>query len=138
MLKRIRTWAVVALHTLVAVFGTALLESPFARAFHPHTGFGVIWREWITSIVVAGALGFLVQRLWKSGGGKLSWILPSAVFLLGVFMNLGSGHAAGRFSGHDCAAELGGPGCRDFLMFTIPLVRGLSYSTAAVLARLMR
>ena len=49
MIKRIRTWAVVIGNTLVAVLGTAVLESPLARIVHPHTGVGVIWREWITS-----------------------------------------------------------------------------------------
>ena len=57
MLRKIRTWVVVVVNTVVAVFGTAILESPLAQTVHPHTGLGVIWREWITSIVVAGPSG---------------------------------------------------------------------------------
>jgi hypothetical protein len=135
MIKRIRTWAVVIGNTLVAVLGTAVLESPLARIVHPHTGVGVIWREWITSIIIAGALGFAVQRYWKNGGARWSWILPSVFFVpVMVFVGLGSGHVAARLSGRECAAELGGPGCWVYLMCTIPFVRGIAYSAAAALA----
>lgn len=131
MIKKIRAWAVVVVNTLVAVFGTAIFESPLARAVHPHTGFGILGREWITSIVVAGALGFAVERYWKSAGARWSWILPSLPF---VAMALIGRHAVGRVSGYSCAVDLGGPDCWDFLMFTVPFVRGVAYSAAAVLA----
>jgi hypothetical protein len=133
-LSGIRTWATVAVNTLIAVFGTAVAESPVAHVFRPQTGLGVIRREWITSVVVAGALGFLVQRSLKVGGGKWSWILPSVFFLLGVLLDFRSSAALGLFSGHDCAMDLGSIGCRDFLLFTVPFIRGLAYSAGAVLA----
>ena len=134
MLKKIRTWAVVVVNTLIAVFGTAILESPLARVIHPHTGLGVIWREWIISIVVAGGLGFAAARHWRSGGAKWSWILPSVFFVSMVLIGLGSGHGTARFSGYNCAAELGGPDCWLFFACTVPFVRGIAYSAAAVLA----
>jgi hypothetical protein len=124
----------VAVNTAIAVFGTAVVESPLARAFRPHSGFDVIRREWITSLVLAEPLGFFVQCSWKGGAARWSWIIPSVFFFPWVLLHLPTGHAVSRFSGYDCATQLGGLGCRDFLVFTIPFVRGVAYSAMAVLA----
>ena len=134
MFKRLRTSASVAVNTVVAVFGTAVLESPLARALHARNGSAVIWREWITSIVVALALGFAVKRSWKSSGAVWAWILPTVFFVFKVLTDLGSGRVASQFSGYECAVELVGGGCRIFLLVTVPLVRGVAYSAGAAFA----
>jgi hypothetical protein len=54
MIKRVRVCIGVSLNTVIAVFGTAVAESPLARVLHPHSGFDVVRREWIASIALAG------------------------------------------------------------------------------------
>jgi hypothetical protein len=129
----LKTLATVAINTMIAVFGTAVLESPLARIFHPKTGFGVISREWILSLIFAGALGFFIPRSWTNRGARWSWIIPLAWFSLGFLAHMALGRMVGRLSGYDCAVQLGRPGCRDFFLFTLPLARGLAYSATAAL-----
>jgi hypothetical protein len=122
------------LGTVIAVFGPAIVESPLNRTLHPHSAYVIVAREWIESIVLAAALGFLVSRLWKSDMNRLAFVLPSALWLAGFVLGINSGHVVARFSGSQCAKELGGPGCKDFFVFTIPFVRAVAYSAAALIA----
>lgn len=134
MKKKIQTCMAIVSSTAIALFGTAVLESSLVGRFHPHTSSGVIWREWIASVVLAALLGFLVQRSWKGSVATLSWVIPSVSFLAGVLMHFGAGHIVRRFSGYDCANEAGVPSCNAFLLFTVPLLRGVAFSIAAIIA----
>jgi hypothetical protein len=89
----LKTLAAVAINTMIAVFGTAVLESPLARVFHPKTGFEVILREWILSLILAGTFGFVIQRSWPNRAARWSWIIPSAWFSLGVLTHVALGRA---------------------------------------------
>jgi hypothetical protein len=67
-------------HLLTAVFGTAILSTGFGRLFHPTSIMGVIWKEWILDILLAGLLGILAYRISRSKVGVWVWILSMVWF----------------------------------------------------------
>jgi len=133
-MSRLRTIGNVVLDTLIAVFGTAALESSIPRPV-PHSGADVIWRVWITSSVIATLLGVLATRYRASKTGIWAWLLPSVLFAFGAVLYVG-GRRLGfvnQFSGYDCAISLQKSDCNQFFIFTIPFIRGAFYSIAALL-----
>jgi hypothetical protein len=133
MMQNLSVWASVAINSLIAVFGTGIIEFPLARILHSHSGGEVILREWIASLILAGPLGFLMQRSWKTGAAKWSWIIPTIFFFFGILIHIAMGRSVSRFSGYDCAVRLNRLSCRDFFLFTVPLARGVAYSFGAIL-----
>lgn len=134
MIARIWMLGNIIVNTAIALFGTAAVEAPLARLFHSHSGADVIRSEWIASIVVAGGIGYSVQRIWKHAAARWSWVIPSVVFFPWFILHIPGGHVISLFSGHGCAVQLGGLGCIVFFRFTVPFVRGISYSAASLLA----
>jgi len=112
---------------------------PVSPSFHPHTGLGIIWKEWITSIIFAGFLGVLAVRAVRFRTAKTArwaWVIPAVIFgwrALVYTLTWNTGFAT-HFSGYDCAIGLQKHDCSEFLTVTIALARGLSYSAAARLA----
>jgi len=137
-MARFRLVGYVILNTLVALLGPAVLSSSLPP-FHPHTGVGIIQKAWITSIVFAGFLGVVAVRAVRLHAGKApewAWVIPAVIFswrALIYTLTRSTGFAT-HFSGYDCAIGLQTHDCTEFLAVTIPLVRGLSYSTGARLA----
>lgn len=133
-LNKLRMIGNVVLDTLIAVFGSAALESGIPRPV-PHSGTEVIWRAWIMSIALASLLGVLATRYRASKTGVWAWLIPAGVIafrgLLYAFSS-NTGFPA-HFSGYDCAIRLEKSDCYDFLIVTVPFVRAVSYSTAALL-----
>ena len=144
-----RTVGMFVLDTLIALLGTAILDTCFSRIFSVHSISGVIRREWVLSILCAAFVGFFMYRTWRSGTSKWVWTIPTLWFIFGCLVVLGStrehgvfsgsnGSALGNFwtqlSGSDCNSGAHAPGCRDFFVFTIPFVRAVSYSAAAFLS----
>jgi len=143
LINSLKFLGALVLSTLVALFGTAAVGSPISRALRPHTIAGVLEREWILSIVVAGVLGFFVWRSWKFAASRWVWVLPTVWFGLRFILALTepSYHSVfvhknlwTRFSGLECAEGPRAPGCVDWFLFTLPFVRGAAFSIGAWLA----
>jgi len=133
-MNRLRRIGNVVLDTLIAVLGTAALESSIPHRV-AHSGADIILRAWITSAVIASLLGVLATRYRASKTGVWAWLLPGAMFAFGALLYL-SGRRSGftnQFSGYNCAIGLEKSDCNDFIIFTLPFIRGAAYSTAALL-----
>ena len=122
----------------IAVFGTGILESIFTSSFHAHSSVGIIIKEWLISIILSGLLGVTVQNLWKNRVVRWAWILPSIFFLFGAIVSIFStaNGVVAQLTGYACAISTQRDDCRNFLIFTIPFIRGLVYSIAANFRRL--
>jgi len=143
MPKALRFCVWLILHTIVAIFGTAVLDTAFGKAFHPHSLAAILWKEWILSLVCATFIGFFMWRTWRVSAAMWVWILPCLWFALRFLPALlgSQSHSAliGRglseqFSGAACEGGTRALGCINFFVFTIPFVRGVSYSAGAFLA----
>ncbi len=108
-----------------------------------HSVAAVVIKEWSLSIAFAAFMGFMMYRRWRSGTSKWVWILPALWFAFRAIpyaarssansvLSVDSGFWA-HFSGAACgAADIFN--CRDFYAFSVPLIRALSYSAAAMIA----
>lgn len=140
MLKGIKFFGALILNIFAAVLGTAVLESTVGKVFHPHSIATVLWKEWSLSLSCAALIGFATWRRWRMPASKWTWVIPSLWFGLrfvpaSIFTR---GSVWSQFSGADCDNGLHAVGCQDFFMFTIPFVRGVSYSVGAYFSSLVR
>lgn len=131
------------LNLVVAIFGTAIVESSiwsaWSRIGRAHSIAGVEAREWFLSLTIAALLGIFVGRRW-SRTAVWVWTLPVVFFGLGALLY--STRPNGRFLAGVGFAEhffvpncLANPhDCRDFFVFTIPAARAAAYSLAVRLS----
>ncbi len=143
-MKLIRNISLYIGHLLTALLGSAILGTGFGMVVHPASIPGVIRREWILSVTVAGLLGFFAWHISKSRMALWIWILPAAWFALGVLSLLPTLHGQSallqnrglwyEISGLSCVAGPKEIGCRDFFLFTIPFLRCAAYSLGTFLA----
>jgi hypothetical protein len=131
------------LNTCIALFCTPLLEAGIGKIFHPHSLAGVLWKWWTLDFLCAAGLGFSISRLWKTKATTWTWVIPALWFALKFVPAALSGEnqsvLVGRsvwsqFSGGECISGWQSLGCRNFLLFTLPLVRGVSYPMGAYLS----
>lgn len=143
LIKSLKFLGAFVLSTLVALFGTAAVGLPISRALRAHTIAGIVGREWILSIVVAAGLGFFTWRSWKFAASRWVWVLPTLWFAFWFILAVSepSYHSVfvsknlwTRFSGLECAEGPRAPGCMNWLIFTLPFVRGAAFSIGAWLA----
>lgn len=121
----------------VALIGTATLYAGLWRVIPSHSAAAIVWKEFIFSMVCATVIGFGMWRTWRSSAANWIWI-PSAVwFAIGYLTIAGHGDAWGRFSGLGSTSVLSTPDVRSFFLFTVPLVRAVSYSVGAYLSSLL-
>jgi len=121
----------------VAVIGTAILTTELQRVIPSHSFTAIIWKEFIFSIVCAAFIGFGVWRTWRNSAAKWTWILPAIWFAFGYLTIAGHSDAWGRLSGFGAGSILSAPDVRRFFLFTVPLVRAVSYSVGAYLSSLL-
>lgn len=137
MLRVLRFCGLVLLNVVVALLGTAVVETAFGEVIPAHSLAVVLWKAWTLSIVCAGLIGFGMWRTWRSDPAKWTWILLTlwftARFLPAAFSQR---HVLHQFSGAACGNGVSGE-CLDFLVFTIPFIRGLSYSFGAYVSSLV-
>jgi len=119
------------LNLVVALFGTAVVETPLSRLFHPHTITDVLVRTYVLSALIAFVLGFFVYRQWKSSMAKWVGLGGLCWFLFGTFLSVGRGSLWHRMSGTACEYGLQSIGCRYFFVFTLPTLRTVMYSVGA-------
>lgn len=146
MLRALKFCGALILKTFVALIGTAVLESGVGKAFHPHSIAAIVWKEWSLSVLLAGLIGFGMWRTWRANASKWTWILLSLwfgmIFVPELMVGGGQSVLAGRsvwshFSGTDCDSGVREFGCRNFLVFTIPFIRGVAYSVGAFVSSLV-
>src|SRR5260370_27274622 len=120
MTRALKFCGLLILNVLVAVFGTAILESAIWRFYHPSSISGVVWKEWSLSLLCAGLIGFLMWRTWRSGVTKWTWLLPSIWFGFRFIPALfAAGSSWAQLSGSGCENGSRDFGCRTFFVFTI-------------------
>ncbi len=142
----LRWLGVFVLDTILAVYGTAISEGPFYRAIPAHTISIILWKSWYLDIAFATLIGFLMYRTWKSNSTRWVWVLPALWFGLGVLVR-GSRPLPSalyedspfeyfwtQFSGIDCKNGTKSLGCMKFFLFSVPLVRGISYSIGGLVS----
>jgi hypothetical protein len=123
------------LDVLNSLVGTAVLEFPLHSIFLVHSKAGILHREAILSIFCAGLLGFMAYWKWRSATSKMAWILFVLFFGFGILISADKpGGYWGQLSGSACAVATDSFSCARFWLFTVSLIRGLSYSCGAFLA----
>jgi hypothetical protein len=133
----LRGCAAFAANFLAAITGVGLLKnlSSLLVKLFTHSTASIVLTQWVASIFFAALLGDSVQRRWKTRTARWIWIPALLMFLFGLFS--GHGYRPGNrwlaFSGVACA-QPAGAWCVPFLIFTVPLVRAVTYSLAAFLS----
>jgi hypothetical protein len=112
-----------------ALLGTAIAESSLYRIFPVHSAADVLLKESSLSVLFAALIGFAAFWKWRSKTSKMVWILFVLWFGFGVVVTRWA-----QLSGAACSITLSKFDCQTFFLFTVPLIRGLSYSCGALLA----
>ena len=129
MLNALRFSGLLVLNVLVAIIGTAIVDTALWKLVPTHTVAAVLWKKVILSVLYAAAIGFGMWRTWRSEPAKWTWAITALWFCVG----------AAAFAGHgiwgplsaDSLGNFGAPQMRTFSAFTVPLIRGVSYSLGA-------
>jgi hypothetical protein len=129
--KFLREAGSLLLNLIAPVFGTALIEAPFDRLYHPHTLRAVLLKGYIFSAVFAFALGFFVFRRWKPGAAKWTALWGIGWFAVGVCLDVTHGSVWSRMSGTACSEGLRAAHCMNWFIFSLPAVRTVFYSAGA-------
>jgi hypothetical protein len=134
-------------HFLTAVIGTAIVTTAFGMLYRPRSIGESVTRVWILDIVSAGLLGFFAYSISRSKVGAWVWVPTVIWFAFGTVSlipiirgqsaltpNRGFMH---QISGSACAEGLRAAGCRDFIVFTLPLIRSIGYSLGMFVAMMV-
>jgi hypothetical protein len=136
VLGALKFGGLVALNLVIAVIGTAILDTPMGRMIPAHSIAAVIWKECILSILCAALIGFGMGRAWRNSAAKWTWIPAAAWFAFGLAV-AGRGDVLGRLSVFGSGNNLGAAEVRSFFAFAIPLIRAISYSAGAHISSLL-
>lgn len=126
------------LNLIVAVFGTAMIESSiWSQIGHARSVSGAEAREWFLSLAIGAFLGLVVCRQWPNKSAAWVWVLPVAFFTVRLFLYgsiTGNSVLVGtsrseHFFAPNCLNDTGA--CNDFFVVTIPAARTTAYSLAA-------
>ena len=145
MLRALKFCCALLLNFLLAVVGTAMLDTELRRAIPPYTITAIVWKEIILSVLCATFLGFSVGFLeWRgrrNTAAKWIWVLAALWFIFGFLMiAAGKTNQLGPFNPFSSGSVLSGPDARTmrtFFAFTIPLIRAICYSFAAYISAVM-
>ena len=122
---------------VVAVIGTAILETSLWRVIPSHSVAAVVRKEFIFSMVCAAFIGFGMWRTWQNSAAKWTWVLPAVWFAFGCLNFAGHGDVSSPLSGFGSESVQTAPHIRSFFLFTVPLVRATLYSVGAYLSSLL-
>lgn len=139
MLRALKFSGLILLNLIVAVIGTAVLDTAVRREIPPYSIAAVIWKEVVLSIICAALIGFGMWRTWRNSSTKWTWVLPVIWFAFGYLVIVGRSDVFGRLSdfGSGTESSLNVPDVRSFFAFTVPLIRGASYSAGAYISSLL-
>jgi hypothetical protein len=136
-----RAAGVFVLDLIGAVIVPAMLEETVWRIIPVHSPQAVITKEWCLDLTVAAFMGFMMYRTWRSATSKWAWALPALWFAFRAVPYSARVHASvlsenqsffHQFFGGSCASQE--MDCRNFFSFSVPLIRSISYSLAALFA----
>ncbi len=131
MLGALKVFGLLLVNIVVAVIGTAILDTAIGKTFHAHSLDAILWKEWSLSIGCAAVIGFGMWRTWRSDVAQWTWVLPAVWFGIKFILAIGKGSLLFQFSGKACVDGVRPIGCINFLVFTIPFIRGVFYSLGA-------
>ncbi len=134
--------AFLAMNVIIAVIGTATLDVSVRNAIPLHSTVAVVWEEYLVSLICAAGLGFAAWQKWGNSATKWTWVVPAAWFAFGFVVMAGHGPIFGRllFAPRSDSVLYDANGrsfFRTFYAFTVPLIRGVSYSLGAYLSALL-
>jgi len=143
MLRWIRTAGSLLLNLLLAVFGTAVIQTPLDSLIKVHTIPEIVQRSDWLSAVCACLLGYVVYRLWRPYIARWLWVAGIGWIAFRVILLLPAQHVSALYpaqhvsiwsalSGTGCSEGITAVGCRNWLQFTIPSLRMVAYSTGAI------
>jgi len=116
MPRALKFFGFLVINVVVALIGTAIVDSTIGKVFPAHSLVTVLWKEWILSMVCAVFIGFGIS----------------------FFLAIGSGAVWSQFCGTGCANGIRSVECRNFFVFTIPFIRSVSYSLGAYVSSLVQ
>ncbi len=119
---------------VVALIGTAILNTTVGKMIPSHSAAAIVRKEIILSIVCAALIGFVMWRAWQNSAAKWIWVPAVVWFAFGYLTIAGSDDVFGRLSGFHSDSVLTVPDMRSFFAFSIPLVRAISYSLGAYIS----
>jgi hypothetical protein len=133
-LNALRFLGFLLVNVLIAVIGTAILETGISMAIPSHTMIAVFWKELVLSIVCATLIGFGVWRMWRTNAAKWTWVVPLFWFLFGLL----AGAGRGIWGAHESVLQqTSAQEMRNFLVFTVPLIRAAAYSVGAYISSIV-
>ena len=138
MFRRLKFAAFVVIHLVIAVIGTAILDTSLRRRLAPDSFSGIIWTECLLSIICAMGIGFSVWRLWHNSAAMYTWIPAAAWFAFGFVATLGRNDILGRLLPFGSGGTFGAAEIRSFFAFTVYLIRAIFYSLGAYISSLLR
>jgi hypothetical protein len=137
-----KSMGMLAFDLVVAVIGTAILESWTPRILPPRSVQAVTLKEWFIGISWSALLGFLMYRTWRSPTAVWVWVVAGVWFGFGIVVQLGRPESIvipnhthwAQLSGAACAGRADKSDCVDFFLFTVPFMRAVSYSVGAFIS----
>lgn len=129
-----------ALNLLIAVIGTAVLESPLARSRHPKTIGTVFLNAYLLSALIACVLGFLIFGKWRIRTARGIWVIGVGLFLIRLaLLSLSASPSSlwSHFSGAACVSGSDPVECTFWFLLTVLTIRTIFYSVGAWIAWLV-
>jgi hypothetical protein len=137
MFRSLKFLAALLANLVVAVIGTAILDTELRRVVPIHTVSGIVREEIILSVICAAFIGFFMWRTWRSSAATWIWI-PAALWLVFGYLTIaGSVNVWGRLSGFSSESVPSAPDVRTFYLFTVPPIRACFYSVGAYISSLL-
>ena len=137
LFRTLKFAALLWINFVIAIVGTAAIDTGYARVFPPDSLADLIRKESLLSIICAASIGFAKCRIWPHSATNWTWALAAAWFIFGFFWLRTSGRSElfGPLFWFGSGKNIGPAEIRSFYGFTIPLIRGTSYSAGAYMSR---
>jgi len=91
ILRGVRGFGFLLLNLIVAVFGTAIVETPLGHVYHPRTINGVLIKTHLLSAICAFAVGFFVSRRWNLYMARWTGLFGVVWFAMGACIDISHG-----------------------------------------------
>jgi hypothetical protein len=125
----LRTAGAFLLNVLIALFGTARLESPFDHFALVASSRQSLFNEDLLNGVFAFGVGYSVFRMWRAATSKWVWIAGLCWF--GRKVLPGGGHVVFWETAATKSVFLDIPSLVNWSIYTLPCLRTLFYSAGA-------
>ena len=121
------------LNILIALFGTAVVETPLTHRIPGHSIGQILLRTYVCDTIVAAVLGYFAYRISEAKAAKWVWTAGAGWFLSRVLVSAASTHylSLSNFSGADCSIGIEAAGCHNWFLFTFPALRLTAFSLGA-------